>query len=125
MPSENSKRVGKLPAAELEKFVRDTDHDPRGRRLAYELLAGIDPTAPDRLIPGMLHDPGVPFRRDAVSRLVEAAAKSLIADAKEDARNCSSRPSPGAATKTRSRRSRNNSKDLAKRWIYRGISASS
>src|SRR5712691_6138270 len=25
---------GKLPAAELEKFVRDTRHDPRGRRLA-------------------------------------------------------------------------------------------
>src|SRR5579859_8139225 len=28
---------GTMPTAALEKFVRDTRHDPRGRRLAYEL----------------------------------------------------------------------------------------
>jgi hypothetical protein len=77
---------GKLPAAELEEFVQDIDRDPRGRRLAYELLAGVDPTAPDRLIPGMLHDPGVAFRRDAVARLLEQAPQRLAAGEKEDAR---------------------------------------
>jgi hypothetical protein len=54
--------------------VLDTGHAPRARRLAYELLAGVDPTAPDRLIPGMLNDPSVELRRDAVARLIEQAA---------------------------------------------------
>jgi len=65
---------GKLPAAPLEKFVLETTHDPRGRRLAFELLTKVDPTAPDRLIPGMLNDPSVEFRRDAVVRLIDEAA---------------------------------------------------
>jgi hypothetical protein len=77
---------GKLPAAELEKFVRDTNRDPRGRRLAYELLVGVDPTAPDRLIPRMLHDSGVAFRRDAVARRTEQAPLRLAAGEKEEAR---------------------------------------
>ncbi|MGE5193142.1 MAG: hypothetical protein ACM3U2_11660, partial [Deltaproteobacteria bacterium] len=77
---------GKLPAEDLERFVRDTKRDPRGRRLAYELLAGVDPSAPDRLIPGMLNDPGIEFRRDAVARLVERASKQLAAGDKDDAR---------------------------------------
>jgi len=71
----------KLPAADLEKFILDTKHDPRGRRLAFELLAEVDKSAPDRLIPGLLHDPSVEFRRDAVARLIEQSAR-LIADAK-------------------------------------------
>ena len=29
----------KLPVASLEKFLRDTKHQPRARRLAYELIA--------------------------------------------------------------------------------------
>ncbi len=77
---------GKLPAEALEKFVRNTKRDPRGRRLAYELLASVDPSAPDRLIPGMLNDPGVEFRRDAVARLVEQATKRLAGGEKDDAR---------------------------------------
>ncbi len=77
---------GTLPAEALEKFVRDTKRDPRGRRLAYELLASVDPSAPDRLIPGMLNDPGVEFRRDAVARLVEQASKKLSGDEKDVAR---------------------------------------
>src|SRR4029078_12554594 len=52
---------GKLPAGEREKLMLDTKPDPRGRRLAYELLAGVDSAAPDRIIPGLLHDPSVEF----------------------------------------------------------------
>lgn len=65
----------KLPNAALEKFMLDTEHTPRARRLAYEWLAKSDATAGDRLIPGMLNDPSVEFRRDAVARLLEQAQK--------------------------------------------------
>lgn len=65
---------GKLPAKELEAFVLDTSHAPRARRLAFEWLTRVDPSTPDRLIPDMLDDPGVEFRRDAVARLLAEAA---------------------------------------------------
>lgn len=66
-------RGGKLPAEELEQFVLDTRHAPLSRRLAFECLARVDATAPDRLIPGMLHDASVEFRREAVERLLKEA----------------------------------------------------
>ena len=68
-----------LPVVALEKFALDTRHDPRGRRLAFEWLARVDPTARDRLIPGLLMDPGVEFRRDAVARLLGEAAALIEA----------------------------------------------
>jgi hypothetical protein len=77
---------GSLPAAKLEKFVRDTNRDPRSRRLAYELLVGVDSAAPERIIPEMLHDPSVEFRRDAVARLIDQASKQLSAAEKDEAR---------------------------------------
>jgi hypothetical protein len=77
---------GKLPGADLEKFIGDTKHDPRARRLAYELIAGVDPAAAERIIPGMLNDPSVEFRRDAVARLLEQAPRRLAAGEKDAAR---------------------------------------
>src|SRR4029079_14663216 len=68
-------RHGTLPHKNLEEFVLDTRHQPRGRRFAFELLTRSDPTAPDRLIPGMFHDPAHEFRRDAVQRLYDEAAR--------------------------------------------------
>lgn len=62
-----------LPAQELEAFVLNRSRSPRGRRLAFEWLARVDATAPDRLIPRMLQDPSVEFRRDAVARLLNQA----------------------------------------------------
>lgn len=70
------KQNGKLPAAALEQFVKDTARSPEARRLAYEWLIKVDKTAPDRLIPGMLHDASSDFRRDAVQRLIAAATKA-------------------------------------------------
>jgi hypothetical protein len=64
-----------LPVAELEAFVRETSHSPRGRRLAYEWLLKVDSTVASRLIPGMLLDPAAEFRRDAVAVRVDEAAK--------------------------------------------------
>lgn len=80
-------KAGKtLPVKELEAFIRDTKHDPRGRRLGFELLAGVDPTATERLIPGMLEDPGTEFRRDAVARFIDEGKKLLAAEKPADAR---------------------------------------
>jgi hypothetical protein len=69
-------RGGTLPQAELEQFVRDTRHAPRARRLAYEWLTSVDPTASARLIPGMLNDPSVEMRRDAVAGVISDAARA-------------------------------------------------
>lgn len=68
---------GKLPVAELEKFLADQKHDPKARRLAFEWIAKVDPNAPDRLIPQMLDDPSLELRRDAVDRVLSAAKEQL------------------------------------------------
>ena len=74
-----------LPAKQLEAFVLERSNDPRARRLAFEVLAKVDSTAGDRLIPKMLLDPSPEFRRDAVQRLV-AEAESLSKDSADKAK---------------------------------------
>lgn len=69
-----------LPTAELEAFLKNTKHHPAARRLAYEWLAKVDKTVPDRLLPGMLQDPSVELRRDAVARLMKEAEPLLTKD---------------------------------------------
>jgi hypothetical protein len=64
----------KLPVAALDNFVRDTQHHPRARYLAYELIARADAAKAERLIAGLQDDPGAELRRDAVQRQVDAAA---------------------------------------------------
>ena len=76
---------GRLPASELEKFLHDQRHDPRARRLAYEWLRQVDPTAPDRLIPDALDDPSLEMRRDAVARLLDQASERAQPERKADA----------------------------------------
>jgi len=67
---------GSLPTAALEEFLADRRHAPRSRRLAYEWLVRVDQTTADRLLPGMLDDPSLELRRDAVAQLiVQASAK--------------------------------------------------
>lgn len=69
-----------LPAAELERFLRDTSHDARPRRLAYELLLRVDPAAKERFLPHMLDDPSPEMRRDAVARLMDQAQARAAAN---------------------------------------------
>lgn len=76
---------GKLPAEKLEAFALDAKHDPRARRLAFELLARVDAAAPDRIIPQMIDDPSLELRRDAVARRIDAAAAKLKDGAKDAA----------------------------------------
>ncbi len=60
-----------LPAAELEAFVRQKQHNGSARRLAYEWLVRVDPAAPSRLLSGMLNDPSLELRRDAVALAIK------------------------------------------------------
>lgn len=62
-----------LPVARLERFLRNTRNDPQPRRLAYELIARTDPARSERLIVGMVNDPGSELRRDAVQRRMDRA----------------------------------------------------
>lgn len=64
-----------LPSADLVAYLRDTSHDPRGRRLAWELIRGRDAAAAEALIGGMLDDPSVELRHDAVQRVIDAAMR--------------------------------------------------
>jgi hypothetical protein len=74
-----------LPKDKLEAFVRDTRHTGPARRLAYDYLVRIDPNTPDRLLPGMLDDPGAELRRDAVAVIVKQAKERRGAGDKEAA----------------------------------------
>ncbi len=76
---------GQLPTAELEAFAKDTSHASKARVLAYDWLTRVDASAPDRLIPGMIDDPGLEFRRDAVARVIKAAADAETAQHKDAA----------------------------------------
>jgi hypothetical protein len=68
---------GTLTGKGLESFVTDLKHGDRSRRLAYEWLARVDATAPDRLLPTMLDDPSLELRHDAIARrLKEIEAQS-------------------------------------------------
>jgi hypothetical protein len=66
-----------LPKDDLEKFVRKTTNPPAGRRIAYEWLTRIDPTAPGRLLPGMIQDPSAELRREAIAVVVDDAQKAM------------------------------------------------
>ena len=86
-----------LPTESLEKLIRNVEQDPRGRRLAFELLARVDSGAPDRIIPDMLLDPSPEFRRDAVTRLLASAEKSL-SDKETDAAKATFKKALSGAT---------------------------
>ena len=70
-----------LPVDGLRVFLLDTRQAPEARRLAYDLLAKIDPASAKKLIPGFLNDPSTELRRDAVAQLV-TKGKSLTEDDK-------------------------------------------
>lgn len=69
----------KLPAAELEAFIRDQKQSAVARRLAYESLKIQTPEIEARLIPECLLDASPEFRRDAVAMLIKQA--STVTDA--------------------------------------------
>jgi len=74
-----------LPATKLEAFIKDTRHNGAARRLAYEWLVRVDASAPKRLLPDMLSDPGQEMRRDAVATALAEAQKLVDKNDKEAA----------------------------------------
>lgn len=69
----------------LEQYVQDRKNGPTGRRVAYELLTQLDEKTPERLLPGMIEDPSVDLRRDAIDAAllkVEPLVKSKPEEAK-------------------------------------------
>jgi hypothetical protein len=74
-----------LPKKQLEQFLADSANAPRARRLAYELIAAIDAGAEQRLIPGLINDPSLELRRDAVTLAMAKAEKALTSDDKAGA----------------------------------------
>ena len=68
-----------LPLPEMGKFLLDTRHNPRARRLAFELIGRVDPSTKDKLLVGMLNDPSLEIRLDAVQKAIDQAGQSLAA----------------------------------------------
>ena len=66
-------RHEKLPLNDLEVFLADMRHDPRARRLAWELIQDRESERAEEIIRGMLDDPSVELRYDAVDRLIREA----------------------------------------------------
>lgn len=64
----------------LEKFVKDTSHGAKARRLAFEFLCSADATAKERLVPGFLNDPSLELRREAVAKQLADAEKLVESD---------------------------------------------
>lgn len=86
-----------LPLNDLEVFLADVQHDPRARRLAWELIQDRAPNRAEKIIRGMLDDPSVELRYDAIDRLIReadrekgsSAATELLREALSAARDVS------------------------------------
>lgn len=74
-----------VPLDALVRFLGETTHDPRARRLAFDLVKAADPVRADGLLDGMVEDPSVELRRDAVAKVIAAAETLKAAGSKEEA----------------------------------------
>jgi len=75
-----------LPAQAIEAFLNERQHDPAGRKLAFDLLVKMNPEAGERLIPAMVDDPSVELRRLAIQRLITQAETLEKAEKKDEAK---------------------------------------
>ncbi|MDB5311537.1 MAG: hypothetical protein JWO38_5739 [Gemmataceae bacterium] len=83
--AEGETKAGRpLPADKLEGFIKDTKNAPSARRIAYELLIAQDKTAADRILPGLLNDPGADLRRDAIAAELDKLEKAARPTVKTD-----------------------------------------
>ncbi len=68
---------GSLPVADLGIFVLETRHNPKARRLGFDLVSKMDGATAEKLLAGMLNDPSLELRYEAVQRLVAEAGQTL------------------------------------------------
>ena len=79
-------RAGReLPKDALIAFLKNTTMSPRSRRTAYEILQRIIPDAEQQFIPGMVDDPCLELRRDAIALLLDEAKQLRKEDKKSEA----------------------------------------
>jgi hypothetical protein len=71
-----------LPVAEIERFLKDTQHPAAGRLLAFDVLRQADPTRAQAVEPSLLNDPVQELRRGAVQRVINTAQSQSGAAAK-------------------------------------------
>lgn len=72
----------KLPLEALQTFFADTSASPRGRLVAYELIASADSELGNRLLEQSLEDPSLEVRYDAVQKALDNL-DALTADEKK------------------------------------------
>ena len=75
---------GSLPLIELGEFLLNKSHDTKPRAMAFDLIRRTDAGVANRLIPGLLGDPSVDLRREAISRLL-IQASDLVKENKKPA----------------------------------------
>ena len=75
---------GSLPLIELGEFLLNKSHDTKPRAMAFDLIRRTDVEVANRLIPGLLGDPSVDLRREAISRLL-IQASGLVKENKKPA----------------------------------------
>lgn len=61
---------GALPVGDLRQFLADTRQSPRARRAAFDWIIKADPSQEKSLLEGMLDDPSLALRYDAVAQLL-------------------------------------------------------
>lgn len=66
-----------LPIQELEAFVRQRQHAPRSRELAYDWLARVQAATATRLLSELLDDPSLELRRQAVAAVIAQGEQAL------------------------------------------------
>ena len=64
-----------VSVADLKQYIAKTEHNPRARRLAFDLINRVDPDTAKAMIPGMINDPSVELRRDAVRQVLDRGVK--------------------------------------------------
>ena len=83
--AEAEKAAGrKLPADQLEAFIKDTTRSATARHLAYELLVAQDAGTKAKLLPGFLNDKSPDLRRDAIGFQLDKLEKLQPAAAKAE-----------------------------------------
>jgi hypothetical protein len=79
-----AERLGaELAPATLAPFVADPTRPPRGRVLAFAWLQERSPEAAARLLDGLIDDPALDLRREAVERLLAGASSQPPAAARD------------------------------------------
>ena len=80
---ELAKPKPQIPADFLRRYILESKHQGRTRRLAWDLLDHVDPQFRQQQLPRLLDDPE--FRSEAVQRVLQKADQSRQADKSEAA----------------------------------------